>query len=178
MHPLRGGLLLQGLPPFPRSLLHSLTFCRILGNMNYGFLTRKKIFFLSLSLLAGLFACTRISPQATAPSFTPAPVQEAAVPLCLHPQTRPECAIEALNLLANFLFACTHRHALSGTHGFSFPRAYRHPGTHSLFPGADGRYSGTFLFLSGSTGGYRRIYCPKDRIRVHCCRAARRRSGR
>lgn len=47
--------------------------------MNYGFLTRKKLFFLSLSLLAGLFACTRISPQATAPSFTPAPVQEAAV---------------------------------------------------------------------------------------------------
>lgn len=47
--------------------------------MNYSFLTRKKLFFLSLSLLAGLFACTRIPPQATAPSFTPAPVQEAAV---------------------------------------------------------------------------------------------------
>lgn len=92
MHPLRGGLLLQGLPPFPRSLLHSLTFCRILGNMNYGFLTRKKIFFLSLSLLAGLFACTRISPQATAPSFTPAPVQEAAVTvssITSHPSSLP-----------------------------------------------------------------------------------------
>lgn len=47
--------------------------------MNYGFLTRKKLFFLSLSLLAGLFACTRIPPQATTPSFTPPPVQEAAV---------------------------------------------------------------------------------------------------
>lgn len=30
-------------------------------------------------MLAGLFACTRIPPQATAPSFTPPPVQEAAV---------------------------------------------------------------------------------------------------
>lgn len=60
--------------------------------MNYGFLTRKKLFFLSLSLLAGLFACTRISPQATAPSFTPAPVQEAAVTvssITSHPSSLP-----------------------------------------------------------------------------------------
>ena len=60
--------------------------------MNYGFLTRKKLFFLSLSLLAGLFACTRIPPQATAPSFTPAPFQEAVVTvssITSHPSSLP-----------------------------------------------------------------------------------------
>lgn len=62
------------------------------GEYELRFSYAKKLFFLSLSLLAGLFACTRIPPQATAPSFTPAPVHEAAVTvssITSHPSSLP-----------------------------------------------------------------------------------------
>ena len=165
MHPLRGGLLLQGLPPFSPFFVTFPHFLPYTGEYELRFSYAKKIIF-SVSVIAGGAVCMHPDSSAGDRPFLYA---------CSCPGS---CCYGVFHNLTPFLFACTHRHALSGTHGFSFPRAYRHPGTHSLFSGADGRYSGTFLFLSGSTGGYRRIYCPKDRIRVHCCRAARRRSGR
>lgn len=92
MHPLRGGLLLQGLPLLFPVLCYIPSLLPYTGEYELRFSYAKKLFFLSLSLLAGLFACTRIPPQATAPSFTPAPFQEAVVTvssITSHPSSLP-----------------------------------------------------------------------------------------
>ena len=121
------------------------------GEYELQFSYAKKIIF-SVSVIAGGAVCLHSDSSAGDRPFLYA---------CSCPGS---CCYGVFHNPTPFFLSGAHRHALSGAH--------------SLFSGADGRYSGTFLFLSGSTGGYRRIYCPKDRIRVHCCRAARRRSGR